>query len=136
MPSSYHVGMPSPGVSFNHAMIYCADVEAALRFYVEALGLKPLALQLPYYARLRSSKGSATIALHLREPGGPTGADIRLYFETPELGEAVKRVTKAGYAVKAPPKKMPWGWTHAYLDDPDGHEVSLYWSDGLRSKKG
>jgi hypothetical protein len=21
---------------------------------------------------------------------------------------------------------MPWGWTHAYLTDPEGHEISLY----------
>jgi hypothetical protein len=23
---------------------------------------------------------------------------------------------------------MPWGWRHAYLNDPDGHEISLYWA--------
>jgi hypothetical protein len=30
---------------------------------------------------------------------------------------------------------MPWGWKHAYLDDPDGHEVSLYWAGAKRFKK-
>ena len=30
---------------------------------------------------------------------------------------------------------MPWGWKHAYLDDPDGHEISLYWAAGNRMKK-
>jgi hypothetical protein len=30
---------------------------------------------------------------------------------------------------------MPWGWKHAYLDDPDGHEVSLYWAGAKRLKK-
>jgi hypothetical protein len=30
---------------------------------------------------------------------------------------------------KALPEVMPWGWKHAYLDDPDGHEVSLDWAD-------
>jgi catechol 2,3-dioxygenase-like lactoylglutathione lyase family enzyme len=123
-------------LTFNHAMVYSGDVEASLRFYTEALGLKPLDLMLPYYARLRSPKGNATIALHKVEPGAdlPLGG-IRLYFETPQLAAAVKRVTRAGYAVKGPPKKMPWGWTHVYLDDPDGHEISLYWSAGLRTKK-
>ena len=118
-------------------MIYTRDVEISLRFYVEGLGLKPLELMLPYYARLRSPRGTATVALHKLDPGTAlsTGG-IRLYFETPELAAAVKQVERAGYKVKSQAKKMPWGWTHAYLDDPDGHEVSLYWSAGLRTKKG
>jgi hypothetical protein len=33
------------------------------------------------------------------------------------------------------PKKMPWGWTHAYLNDPDGHEVSLYSAGQKRLKR-
>jgi len=33
------------------------------------------------------------------------------------------------------PKRMPWGWDHAYLDDPDGHEVSLYWAGTKRLRK-
>jgi len=30
---------------------------------------------------------------------------------------------------------MEWGWRHAYLNDPDGHEVSLYWAGEMRWKK-
>ena len=30
---------------------------------------------------------------------------------------------------------MPWGWRHAYLNDPDGHEISLYWAGENRMKK-
>ena len=30
---------------------------------------------------------------------------------------------------------MPWGWRHAYLDDPDGHEISLYWAGPNRMAK-
>lgn len=128
---------PTPGtVTLNHAMIYSADLEVSLRFYTEALGLKPLDLMMPYYARLKSPKGNSTIALHKLEPGGDVASKgVRLYFETPHLAAAVKRVEKAGYVVKAPVKKMPWGWSHAYVDDPDGHEVSLYWSGGKRLKK-
>ena len=128
---------PAASLTLNHAMVYSRDVEAAFRFYTEGLGLKPLETMIPYYARLKSPKGSATLALHKLEPGKDLhpGA-IRLYFETPNLSAAIQRVEKAGYPVKAPVKKMPWGWTHVYLDDPDGHEVSLYWSAGLRTKRG
>jgi len=30
---------------------------------------------------------------------------------------------------------MPWGWKHAYLDDPDGHEVSVYTAGAKRLRK-
>jgi len=30
---------------------------------------------------------------------------------------------------------MPWGWRHAYLNDPDGHEISLYWAGENRMRK-
>jgi hypothetical protein len=30
---------------------------------------------------------------------------------------------------------MPWGWRHAYLNDPDGHEISWYWAGENRMKK-
>jgi lactoylglutathione lyase len=128
---------PPPGtVALNHAMIYSADLEASLRFYTEALGMKPLESMMPFYARLRAPKGNSTIALHKLEPGGDTTSNgVRLYFETPQLAAAVKRVERAGYTVKAPVKKMPWGWSHAYLDDPDGHEISLYWAGAKRLKK-
>ena len=33
------------------------------------------------------------------------------------------------------PRMMPWGWRHAYLNDPDGHEISLYWAGENRRKK-
>ena len=30
---------------------------------------------------------------------------------------------------------MPWGWRHAYLNDPEGHEISLYWAGEQRMQK-
>jgi hypothetical protein len=30
---------------------------------------------------------------------------------------------------------MPWDWRHAYVNDPDGHEISLYWAGEHRMKK-
>jgi lactoylglutathione lyase len=120
-----------PGLNFNHAMVYSRDIAGALRFYVDLLGLKLLQLEQyggrAVYARMKSARGSTSIALHLLEPGQEfhPGA-IRLYFEVPDLKRFCKRLEKAGAVFSQQPKKMPWGWTHAYLNDPDGHEVSLY----------
>ena len=41
----------------------------------------------------------------------------------------------AGVHIKKMPQPMPWGWRHAYLDDPDGHEISLYWAGAKRLRK-
>ena len=65
----------------------------------------------------------------------PPGDGIRLYFETRDLEKVCKNLEAAGTAIKQPPKIMPWGWKHAYLDDPDGHEVSLYSAGRKRMQK-
>ena len=121
-------------------MVYSRNVDAALVFYADLLKFKPLEV-LKYgdrtvYARLKSPRGNTTIALHLLEPGKElhSGA-VRLYFEVKELKQFCKRLEKAGVTLTKQPQKMPWGWTHAYLNDPDGHEVSLYWAGDKRLRQ-
>jgi catechol 2,3-dioxygenase-like lactoylglutathione lyase family enzyme len=144
MPSSKEKrSRPAPlnlGLNFNHAMLYSRDLTASLRFYVDLMGFKLLDQYLhngtPVYARFRSPKGTATIALHGLEPGQSPGGDlVRLYFETRNLQGACEKLKKAGVPFSQDPKLMPWGWTHAYLSDPDGHEISLYWAGAKRFKK-
>jgi len=128
-----------PGINFNHAMIYSRNVRAAAEFY-QRLGFEPLqAVEyngMQVYARLKAPEGEGTIALHLLERGQEfhPGA-VRLYFETRNLEAHCKRLEKAGMKFTKPPALMPWGWKHAYLDDPDGHEVSLYRAGAKRLKK-
>ena len=127
-------------LNFNHAMIYSRDVARALTFYRDLLGLTVLEEfrggDRLVYARLKSQAGDSTIALHLQAPAEPlnTGG-VRLYFEVRELDEFCKELEAAGAKFSKPPAMMPWGWKHAYLDDPDGHEISLYWAGPERLKK-
>jgi uncharacterized glyoxalase superfamily protein PhnB len=46
-----------------------------------------------------------------------------------------QRLVQAGVVFSKPPEKQPWGWTHAYLNDPDGHEISLYWAGKQRLQR-
>jgi catechol 2,3-dioxygenase-like lactoylglutathione lyase family enzyme len=130
-----------PAVDFNHAMLYTRDVAASLKFYAGLLGFKIVETfewqGRPVYARLRASSGNGTLALHLPEPGQavPPSDGVRLYFEVKELEQFCGVLEAAGVAIKKPPKKMPWGWMHAYLDDPDGHEISLYTAGAKRFRK-
>jgi catechol 2,3-dioxygenase-like lactoylglutathione lyase family enzyme len=127
-------------LTFNHAMIYVKDVERGLSFYRDLLGFKCIEdfryENKPVYARLRAPGGDSTIALH--QAGRETSVlsdGVRLYFEVRELDDFCRNLQQKGFYITQLPRMMPWGWRHAYLNDPDGHEISLYWAGENRMKK-
>lgn len=127
-------------LSFNHAMIYLRDVHGGIQFYRDWLGFKVIEdfrhEGKSVYARLRAPGGDGTIALHQAAPGASVASDgVRLYFEVPDLDEYCQKMRKKGFYFTQLPQVMPWGWRHAYLNDPEGHEISLYWAGELRMKK-
>jgi catechol 2,3-dioxygenase-like lactoylglutathione lyase family enzyme len=127
-------------LTFNHAMIYVKDVARALSFYRDLLGFK-LIEDFRYegtavYARLRAPGGDGTIALHQAGPGASLVSDgVRLYFEVRDLDDFCRKLIKRGFYITQMPRMMEWGWRHAYLNDPDGHEISLYWAGEKRMMK-
>jgi catechol 2,3-dioxygenase-like lactoylglutathione lyase family enzyme len=127
-------------LAFNHAMIYVRDVERSLRFYADMLGFKLIEdfrfENRPVYARLRAPGGEGTIALHQAGPSDSIPSDgVRLYFEVPDLDDFCRKLQQKNFYFSKPPATMPWGWRHAYINDPDGHEISLYWAGENRLKK-
>lgn len=131
---------PGSAIDFNHAMIYCRDVERSLAFYSKMFGFKVVDQfryeGKPVYARLVAPAGQGTIALHQAAPGAPVLSDgVRLYFEIHDLDAMCEKLKRAGVYFTQMPQMMPWGWRHAYLDDPDNHEISLYWAGKNRMEK-
>lgn len=131
---------PEDKLTFNHAMIYAKDVQRTLDFYREWLGFKLIEdfryEGRPVYARLRAPGGDGTIALHQAGPGASVASDgVRLYFEVRDLDDFCRRLQKRGFYFTRLPTMMPWGWRHAYLNDPEGHEISLYWAGENRMQK-
>ena len=127
-------------LSFNHAMVYVKDVQRALDFYHALLGFKQVDEfryeGKPVYARLRAPGGEGTIALHQAGPGASVASEgVRLYFEIRDLDGFCRKLQASGFYITQMPQMMPWGWRHAYLNDPDGHEISLYWAGENRMKK-
>jgi catechol 2,3-dioxygenase-like lactoylglutathione lyase family enzyme len=127
-------------LTFNHAMIYVKDVERGLRFYRDLLGFKLIEdfryEGTPVYARMRAPGGDGTIALHQAGPGASVSSDgVRLYFEVRDLDDFCRKLQQKGFYITQLPRMMPWGWRHAYLNDPEGHEISLYWAGENRMKK-
>jgi uncharacterized glyoxalase superfamily protein PhnB len=69
-------------------------------------------------------------------PGATLSSDgVRLYFEVRDLDDFCRNLQQRGFYMNRLPSMMPWGWRHAYLNDPDGHEISLYWAGENRMKK-
>lgn len=127
-------------LSFNHAMIYVKDVSRSLGFYRDMLGFKLIEdfkfENQPVYARLRAPGGDGTIALHMAGPGASMVSDgVRLYFEVGDVDDFCQKLQKKGFYINQMPRMMPWGWRHVYLNDPDGHEISLYWAGEKRMQK-
>ncbi|HET7186482.1 MAG TPA: VOC family protein [Terriglobales bacterium] len=127
-------------LTFNHAMVYVKDVERALGFYRDLLGFKQLDEfrheGKAVYSRLRAPGGDGTIALHQAGPGASIASEgVRLYFEIRELDDFCRKLQAKNFYITQMPQMMPWGWRHAYLNDPDGHEISIYWAGQNRMQK-
>jgi len=127
-------------LTFNHAMIYVKDVNRALAFYRDLLGFKLIEDfrydGIPVYARLRAPGGDGTIALHQANASASIASEgVRLYFEVVNLDDFCRSLIRKGFYITQMPRMMEWGWRHAYLNDPDGHEISLYWAGEMRWKK-
>ncbi len=132
--------VPDGRLNFNHAMIYVKDVSRALGFYRDMLGFKLIEdfryENQPVYARLHAPSGDGTIALHMAGPGASMASDgVRLYFEIQDLDGFCRKLQAKGMYIPQGPRMMPWGWRHVYVNDPDGHEISLYWAGEKRMQK-
>jgi catechol 2,3-dioxygenase-like lactoylglutathione lyase family enzyme len=125
-------------LTFNHAMLYVADVARSVEFYRDALGFRVVDDYPGAYARLVAPAGGSTIALHTVEPGRavvPATEGVRLYFEVQALDTLCAHLADRGVVFTQLPTDMPWGWRHAYLADPDGHELSLYRAGAARLRR-
>lgn len=119
-------------------MIYTSNLSRSVRFYGKVLGFVLIDSYPRAYARFKSPVGRTTIALHTVEHGQRMNAKtggLRLYFEVRNLDTFCRNLRKRGVKFIRMPTLMPWGWKHAYLHDPDGHEISLYHAGKARLGK-
>lgn len=82
--------------------------------------------------------GNSTIGFHKLSghiTSLPAHEGIRLYFEVKDLDQLCRKLASEGVTIDQMPENMPWGWRHAYLRDPDGHELSLCWAGEKRFQK-
>lgn len=112
-------------MNLNQITVPSLDIEKSISFYI-TLGLK-LIVKSDHYARFECPDGTSTFSVHLAEEL-PTGAGISVYFECEDLDERVDKLLQKGIVIDQLPKDQSWLWREAYLKDPDGNQLILFFA--------
>lgn len=110
-------------MNLNQVTVEVADILRARAFY-ERLGLK-LIVSGDHYARFLCPGGS-TFSVHRAEAVARGGTAV--YFECADLDARVAALKAAGVVFDADPVDQPWLWREAWLRDPDGNRLCLYFA--------
>ena len=105
----------------------CKDLSASIGFYL-ALGFE-LIVKEDHYARLKNPSDTSTLSLELRADGGD-GAHV--YFECNDLDDRVTALKDKGISFDSGPQDKRWLWREAWLTDPAGNRLCLYFAGNNR----
>lgn len=117
-------------MDLNQVTVGCTDLEASVAFY-RGLGLRQIVSNPPDYARFECPVGGATFSLH-RVDRVPRDSGTVVYFEVEDLDARVAALEASGLRFESGPRDQPWLWREAYLRDPAGNLVCLYFAGDAR----
>jgi catechol 2,3-dioxygenase-like lactoylglutathione lyase family enzyme len=107
-------------MKLTYAIKYVADMDKAVAFHRDVLGLKPKFAS-PFWSEFAT--GETTLALHAASDEHKPGS-VQLGFAAESLGEFYARREELGLAFTQPPTEMH-GMHIARLRDIDGAETSV-----------
>lgn len=110
----------------NQVTIPSTNVARSVEFY-KRLGLIQIVESLPRYARFVCPDGDATFSIHLVDNIAP-GEKPVVYFECDALDQTVAKFEGRGIEFDSRPVDQSWLWREAYLRDPDGNLICLYFA--------
>jgi catechol 2,3-dioxygenase-like lactoylglutathione lyase family enzyme len=110
----------------NQVTVPSTDVATSVEFY-KRLGLIQIVDSPPKYARFVCPDGDSTFSVH-RADELSTGARPVVYFECENLDDTVAELKQMGVQFDSDPVDQPWLWREAYLRDPDGNVICLYYA--------
>jgi predicted enzyme related to lactoylglutathione lyase len=117
-------------VNLNQVTIYSAKPIETVDFF-EKLGLKLIVNSLPRYARLECTDGESTLSVNIADDV-VVNNNIVLYFECEDLDEEVARLRGSGIEFDEAPTDRDWLWREAYLTDPNGNKICLFYAGDNR----
>jgi len=115
------------GMKLNQITLPARDLQASIEFYA-ALGFV-LIVRDDHYARLENPEDLSTLSLELRHDSGD-GAHV--YFECDDLDARVSALKAKGVVFESGPEDKSWLWREAWLRDPSGNRLCLYFAGSSR----
>jgi catechol 2,3-dioxygenase-like lactoylglutathione lyase family enzyme len=112
-------------MELNQVTLPSTDVARSVEFY-RRMGFRLIVEDLPGYARFECA-GGATFSVHL-QAAPPADPGVVVYFECATLDVTVAELKRRGMRIEAEPCDQPWLWREAYLRDPDGNRICLYYA--------
>src|SRR5262245_16120812 len=110
----------------NQVTVPSTDVARSVEFY-KRLGLIEIVESVPRYARFVCPDGDATFSVHLVDQisGGEKPV---IYFECDQLDKTIEELEGKGIVLETQPVDQTWLWREAYLRDPDGNLICLFFA--------
>jgi len=105
-------------MKLNQVTVGATDYEASLAFYKQ-LGLTPIVLSPPRYARFETPAGETFSIEKVEEVRSST----IVYFEVEDVDAFVAGLD---LPLSEAPADRPWLWREARLLDPCGNEICIY----------
>jgi len=119
----------SPGLE--SITLIVRDLDAAVRFYSQTLGLVVIREFPGDYASLQTASG-VVFGLHVPHEGHAHDvetAGVEFGFSVDDVDAWYARLIADGVRFLRAPTDMPWGAREAQLADPDGHVLTLKTAD-------
>ena len=117
-------------MNLNQVTIYSEKPVETVEFF-EKLGLRRIVDSLPRYGRLECPDGESTLSVHIADDVVVTN-NIVLYFDCENLDETVAELKTKGLAFDEDPTDRDWLWRQAYLRDPNGNKICLFYAGDNR----
>lgn len=117
-------------MNLNQVTIYSDKPIETVEFF-KKLGLSLIVDSLPRYARLECPDGESTLSVNIADPLTPLN-NVVLYFECEDLDAEVERLKSLGHKFDEDPTDRDWLWRQAYLKDPNGNRICLFYAGDNR----
>ena len=109
------------GTKLGYAIMFVTDMDKALKFYRDVIGLK-VKLESPGWSEFVTSE--TTLALHPASDKNPAGK-VELGFTVSDVEVFYREMSAKGVLFSMPPKKQDFGGVLAQFVDSEGAHCSV-----------
>lgn len=116
-------------MDLNQVTLPATNVERSASFF-RTLGFVQIVGKLPSYVRFECPGGATFSLQQVSEVVHNSG--VVVYFECEDLDATCRDLAERGVLFDSMPQDQPYLWREAYLRDPDGNMICLYYAGSNR----